>query len=1134
MSLSNRDRVGQVMDLLKAGVEPYVRRRLDAELGANWAAGYAGATAAPRPLVAAGRRPTGAEAVAAGRAREALDILALLKAMRDNWNASFAPELGQILRSVCHELIEWRHQWAHQSDFSTEDTLRVMDNAKRLLEAISAGDQSMAIEQQRRELLSLQVKEQGRAEFRKVQMDLIATESVPDKLEGWRQVITPRQDVREGSFELAGYAADLWEVYKGAATKEYGDPIEFFARTYLTNGLRELLVQAVKRLTKQGGAPVIQLQTNFGGGKTHSMLALWHLTSGVDAARLPGVETALLEPLGQKAFPTVRRAVFVGTKRGPAEIVTPEKGVEIHTLWGELAYQLLGKKGYGLVAESDKAGVNPGGGLKALLEQAAPCLIMIDEWVAYARQLADEPGLPAGTLGAQLTFAQSLTEAASNTPGVLLVVSVPESDMEVGGPAGANVLEKLRHHIGRVETSWRPADRAESFEIVRRRLFEDLPSEQVRKRDAVCMAFSESYRKQVGDFPANCRDKAYEDELKLAYPIHPEVFTRLYEDWSTGIEKFQRTRGVLRLMAIVVHHLWEGGDSHLMIMPGTIPMDIDAVQNELTRYLEENWRPVIDQEIAGPGSRAQQLDLSHPQFAKVGAARKIARTVFLGSAPLQKTANRGIEDLRIKLGSVQPGENPATYGDALRRLSDAGVYLYSSANKYWYGLQATINRLAVERAERYGRDEEAISQELSNRVKLLFKNRGKWPKISVCPRDPSEVGDDAEARLVVLSPEEWYDPKQAEQSPALASAKKILEERAGGPRRHKNVLFFQVPLKAHLEKLNEKAATYLAWHSIDGDIASGNLEVDGQQKKQAKDKLHEADATLLASLPELYAHVLYPSMKKEPGSPVVWEGQKLSLSRDGDPAVESFRKLEQVSVLIDNLGATVLRMEMDRIPLWERNLDHVEIRKLGDLFPVYLYLPKLSTPGVLERCIATGLEGLQINPETFAYAESYDDERGRYVGLVEGRLPYLTLDGAGLLVKASVARAQLDAERAAADAAARAALPAGEMDIGVGKTDGPVPAGDTPPRPTMNEPVAPALPTRFHGSVLLDPTRVGREAGKIADEVITHLEKLIGAKVEVRLEIQATLPEGYPEDVQRTVSENSRTLKFTGFGFEKF
>lgn len=1125
MALSNRDRVGQVMDTLRQGLLPYVDRRMTQQLGEDWVHQFAGN--AP-PVVA-----TRARASAAPRPRPSLDTQGLLKAMKIHWSAAFEDQLGSLNRSICFELNDWRNHWAHQGEFSTDDTLRVMDSAKRLLEAVSAGEQAQAIEQQRRDLLSLQVKEQGRAEFRKVQMDLIATESVPDKLEGWRQVITPRQDVREGSFELAGYAADLWEVFKGQATKEYGDPIEFFARTYLTNGLRELLVQAVKRLTKQGGAPVIQLQTNFGGGKTHSMLALWHLTSGVDAARLPGVETALLEPLGQKAFPTVRRAVFVGTKRGPAEIVTPEKGVEIHTLWGELAYQLLGKKGYALVAESDKAGVNPGGGFKTLLEQAAPCLIMIDEWVAYARQLADEPGLPAGTIGAQLTFAQSLTEAASNTPGVLLVVSVPESDMEVGGPAGANVLEKLRHHIGRVETSWRPADRAESFEIVRRRLFEDLPSEQIRKRDAVCMAFSETYRKHVGDFPSNCRDKGYEDELKLAYPIHPEVFTRLYEDWST-IDKFQRTRGVLRLMAIVVHELWERQDGHLMIMPGTIPMDIDAVQNELTRYLEENWRPVIDQEIAGEQSRARLLDKDHPQFAKVGAARKIARSIFLGSAPLQKTANRGLEDLRIKLGTVQPGENPATYGDALRRLSDAGVYLYSSANKYWYGLQATINRLAVERAERFGRDEEAISQELSNRVKVLFKNRGKWPRISVCPRDSSEVGDDAEARLVVLSPEEWYDPKQAEQSPAMVSAKKILEERASGPRRHKNVLFFQVPLKAHLEKLNEKAAAYLAWHSIEGDIASGNLEVDGQQRKQAKDKLHEADATLLASLPELYAHVLYPSMKKEPGSPVVWEGQKVSLSRDSDPAVEAFRKLEQVSVLIDNLGATVLRMEMDRIPLWERDQSHVEIRKLGELFPVYLYLPKLNAPAVLERAIAQGLEGLQINPDTFAFAESYDTSAERYVGLVEGRLPYITLDGAGLLVKSSVARAQLDAERAVAEAAARAALPIAEAGAIPGQPDGSVPAGEIPPRITVQEPGAPVLPTRFHGSVLLDPTRVGREAGKIADEVIAHLEKLVGAKVEIRLEIQASYPAGYPDDVQRTVSENARTLKFqSGAGFEE-
>jgi predicted AAA+ superfamily ATPase len=210
---------------------------------------------------------------------------------------------------------------------------------------------------------------------------------------------------------------------------------------------------------------------------------------------------------------------------------------------------------------------------------------LIDEWVAYARQLHDKNDIPGGSFDTQFTFAQTLSESAKNAQQTLLAVSIPSSDIEIGGERGTEALDRLKNAIGRIQSPWRPASAEESFEIVRRRLFQTTTDPQLFvARDAVIKAFSEMYRTQAQEFPSECLEADYRRRLREAYPIHPEFFDRLYSDWST-LDKFQRTRGVLRLMAKVIHSLWEREDKSLLIMPSHVPMDDAQVQSELTRYL---------------------------------------------------------------------------------------------------------------------------------------------------------------------------------------------------------------------------------------------------------------------------------------------------------------------------------------------------------------------------------------------------------------------------------------------------------------------------------------------------------------------------------------------------------------------
>jgi predicted AAA+ superfamily ATPase len=305
----------------------------------------------------------------------------------------------------------------------------------------------------------------------------------------------------------------------------------------------------------------------------------------------------------------------------------------------------------------------------------------------------------------------------------------------------------------RARASWRPATAEEGFEIVRRRLFEPLAGpDAFKQRDVTARAFADLYHAQSAEFPPECRGGDYEKRIQAAYPIHPEIFDRLYNDWSTLV-KFQRTRGVLRLMAAVIHSLWEKGDRNPLILPSTVPIDDARVQSELTRYLSDNWAPIIEQDVDGPNSLPLKIDANQPNLGKLHATRRVARTIYLGSAPTTAAAHRGLEDRRVKLGCVMPGESPAVFGDALRRLAGTATYLYQDGSRFWYSTQPTVAKLAADRAEKLNRDPvpDEVVKELDDRLRADLRKMGDFARIHALPRSGNDVPDDLDARLVVLA-----------------------------------------------------------------------------------------------------------------------------------------------------------------------------------------------------------------------------------------------------------------------------------------------------------------------------------------------------------------------------------------------
>ena len=1113
MAITNHERVGKALDLLKAGLGPFVDREVKGALES-------------RKLDAFKLRDYAEDPVLANKPTSEWDVAGLLKLMWETWNDVFRTILGPAERSLVGELRGHRNKWAHQESFSSDDAYRALDSVGRLLAAVSA-PQSDELERLKMELLRVRFDEQARGERRR-QAGTAVGSAVATSLKPWREIVTPHKDVASGRYQQAEFAADLWQVHLGEGTDEYRDPVEFFRRTYLTESLKGLLVGSVRRLAGRGGDPVIQLQTNFGGGKTHSMLALYHLFSGTAPGDLAGIDTVLQEAQATE-LGTARRVVLVGNKISPGNPVTKADGTIVRTLWGELAWQLGGKKAFDRIAADDEKATNPGDALRELFNEYGPCLILIDEWVAYARQLHDQSDLPAGSFETQFSFAQALTESAKLANRCLLVISLPASDaagsphtraddVEVGGQRGREALDRLRNVVGRIESSWRPASAEEGFEIVRRRLFEPFSDPaQFTDRDVVARAFAELYRTQHQEFPPECRDVDYEKRIKAAYPIHPEIFDRLYTDWSTLV-KFQRTRGVLRLMAAVIHSLWEKGDRNPLILPANIAIDDPRVQFELTRYLSDNWVPVLEKDVDGPSSLPLRLDGEVPNLGKFAASRRVARAIYLGSAPTADAAHRGIEDRRIKLGCVMPGESPAVFGDALRRLAGAATYLYQDGPRYWYSTQPTVTKLAEDRAEQLRRDPDKVVQELGSRLRSDLRNSGEFNRVHPLPQSGQDVPDDRDARLVVLAIDTPYSKERG--NPAETTAKAILESRGSVPRLYRNSLVFLAVDKTRLQDLDEAVRRYLAWESILGEREP--LDLSPYQVKQAEIQKEAASSAVTARLPEAYQWLLVPGQSR-PDAPVEWLAMRLS--GQDSLAARASKRLKGDELLVTGFAASRLRMELDRVPLWRG--DHVSIKQIVEDFARYLYLPRASDPTVLLKSIGDGVALLTWEHDAFAYADSFDDEATRYRGLRGGQLVSLPdADAPGLLVKPDVARQQLDAEQPQPGGGGEAVRPG----IGGG---GPAPAGGPGPGvPPPDKPTA-TQPVRFHGTVPLDSTRVGRDAGRIADEVISHLSGLVGAKVTVTLEIQAEVPSGAPDHVVRTVTENSRTLKFTNQGFEK-
>jgi hypothetical protein len=1106
MALSNRDRLGKALDQLRDGLLPYISRQLYDNLGSNW------------------------QDRLDPRNSNLHDVAVLINLFIDHWQGVFRKPLSQSDRAYVSELKEARNKWAHSEPLSSDDVDRYLDTAVRLCRNINASEQADAIRAMREELQQQVFADRARNRTR---YQASIENQIQPGLVPWREVITPHPDVINGRYQQAEFAADLDLVHRGIGSPEYTDPIEFFRRTFITEGLKDLLRIALQRFNGLGGEPVIELQTNFGGGKTHSMLSTYHLGSGVPLADLPGLDQ-LCSELDIHSVPRVSRAVLVGTAFNPSKVDHKPDGTEVHTLWGELAWQLGGAQAYAQIAESDRSQVPPGArALAALFEAHGPCLILLDEWVAYARNLVSpRESLPAGTFDAQLSFAQQLTEATKQVSNALLLISVPQSRNEIGGSDGETACDGLKNVVTRLAYQWRPATGTESFEIVRRRLFEPITTRDGgANRDAVVRAFTEQYAANKADFPSEVRESGYRDLLTSAYPIHPELFNRLYEEWST-LDRFQRTRGVLRLLALTIEGLWNGNSRDLLIMPSSMPIDDNDVRNELVRFLDNQWEPIIATDVDGAQSVPTQLDRENPNFGRVSACKRVARSLYMGTAPGANRERKGINDQRVKLACVMPGEPIAVFGDALRRLGDRGRYIQQDGDRYWIDTSPNLNRTAEDYRESYLRQGEELLAEANQLLSKEASRRGLFDGVHAAQLDSSGIPDEPSTRLVLLAAQYSHKRGQGESSQALQWCSSCLQSKGNSPRQYANTLIFLAPDRDNLENLFQALADRRAWQKVIDEKLLLNLTVN--QENQAAGKIQEATTAIAVRIPETWCHLLVP-YQSEPGPQgPSWDERRLSGGK-GSLAERAAEKCSQEDLLAEQLGARAIRDKLNAF-LW-RERPHVQVRELVDWCRKYLFLPRIHSDQVILNALVNP-QAAMSGESTFHLADAYEagttpELAGRYIGLrhqasSSTQLPSLN----SLIVKDEHALAQIETDRAKPLDPPLPVYGGIEDKSAENKhtTEGTGPSGSggvAPPPPQPTSPALPKaqLPTRYVASVKLDPTRASLQMSAFVEEVMSHLQALPGAQIEMTLEVQVNASGGIDEQTARIVLENSAALK---------
>jgi predicted AAA+ superfamily ATPase len=869
-------------------------------------------------------------------------------------------------------------------------------------------------------------------------------------------------------------------------------------------------VNTLRRLGGKGGEPVIQMKTGFGGGKTHGLIALFHLINGASTllslpadGKYASLNTEIRGLMQESEWGAVdgidaKISVLDGSSLSTTDKDRTKTGDPLNTLWGKMADQLGGQYAYDIIGEAARQGISPGGNqLNQLFDFVGPSVILIDELVAYARNVQ------VVTRESIFTFIHNLTLAVNRSENIALVITLPESKAEAGGDDGVRVLHTLETILERIEDVWEPLAVNESFEVVRRRLF--WSEIDTVERDRTCDAYFQRYRSARSHFPVEVADSNYLERMRACYPIHPEIFDRLFQDWSM-IHEFQRTRGVLRITATCISRLYQDEDPSPMIMPADLRFDHPSLADEFSKLLEKRggtWKPVLT-EVDGDDSRTHHIDKASKNFLEVGgAARRIARTVFLGSAATH--AVRGISTRHIHLGTVVPGQGVGTYNDALNRMNGSLYYLYNLDDRYYFDAEANLNQVAQARGVELTIKD--IRDEIVNR---LEKAVGRRSDVQVCPTSPSSVPDAGKLQLVILPPHVSLPSRTEELDTAETEAVKILRYSGdeNQQRGFRNTVLFLTAKRDAVRDLENHVRRYLAWYSIvhGNSLHSAIQGLKEERLKQANENLKSASDQVKTALSKAYRWTLAPSQPDPQRDEYV-----ISLAQtnpeDGRIVQHALDKFAEDEAIIKKITPSLFASVLQQY-IWSNAAyqDHIGLETLWELMARHVYMPRMKDIEVLKTCISEGVASSE-----FGYADSYEGEIYRGLKLGESLPSARIIEGiSSVLISPDMANLQREEKQ-------------------------PDPTETLPPEPKPKPGTVPDLPPETGSGTVPSSgprhvviTKTLREISlddidALRDEIVRTLSD-DGGEVSVKIIITADKSEGFSENAARAIKQNSEHL----------
>jgi len=668
-------------------------------------------------------------------------------------------------------------------------------------------------------------------------------------------IAIPHSDILEGRLTMDVFAADLWQVFKGEAPEEYQNPDIFFRKTFLTAGIKNLLDIVKKRLDGKGGDSVIQLQTPFGGGKTHSLIALYHKAKEWK----------------------VNVVVIDGTALDAEET----------TLWGEIEMQLTGK--INLLSGLTSPGREK---LKNILENNQPLLILMDEVLQYTTKSAGREVGSSNLASQTLAFMQELTETVSILPRAVLVLTLPSSVLEHYDENAEKLFQQLQKVVGRMEKVFTPVQDEEVAQVIRRRLFSQIDEKSASEIIEKFLDYAEKEK----ILPEGLEKASYREKFIKSFPFQPEVIDVLYKRWGS-FPTFQRTRGVLRLLALVVHSL---KDSKIpFIRLGDFDLKNEEIRRELIKHIGQEYDSVIASDITSPDSGAKKVDsFLGSAYSPYSFGTKVATAIFMYS--FSGGPERGASVNELKLSCADPNEASSIIVETIDKLKENLFYL--SDDGLFFTNQPNLNRILLSKMETI--DDKRLEEEEERLLKASLDKSNVFD-IYFWPKNTKDVPDNSKLKLVVL--------RQAD------NIKNFIENCGDKPRVYRNTLIFLCPSESERVRFEQFLKRKIAWESIKNDE---KLKLTDEQKKRLDNEIEKNKKLSKEIIRNLYRLIFLPAKDnfKEVNLGIGTYGVEKSIDK------EIYEKLKNEGEILEKLSPLSIKEK------YLKDKDYVETKKIFESF----------------------------------------------------------------------------------------------------------------------------------------------------------------------------------------------------------